>query len=252
MVFSVGHNHVAKEDQSEISYTHPRDQEMEDWSKKPSFAVSDGFQAAPSQSKSPATTLLGVGSADALYYPLAKNDEKTPRGVTGAVTEILWAASLIIISMAVLSALLLAIIYRNLIDTSASPHEAFPNATFLGDHSDFIWVDYSATRLVTIASWTSTAAPLLAGSVMTILAYPLARSLWENSDKGKVENLPTPYQLTLVIAMATASPSSIFRWFQYLFWRRPKGLFGGPKKRNSQVGVVKGAVAGLLVTMLLR
>ena len=110
-----------------------------------------------------------------------------------AYIDITLACLVICIPMLVLSAGLLGIIYayRVIQRDSDLLFSESPGGVDM-DPSVYL-VNYSATRLITIASWTSSVAPLLPGFVMTLLSFPAARRFLRTSQAGQEHSLPTPY-----------------------------------------------------------
>ena len=130
--------------------------------------------------------------------------------------------------MLVLSAGLLGIIYAYRVIQTESDllfSEASDGADI--DPSAYL-VNYSATRLITIASWTSSVAPLLPGFVMTLLSFPAARRFLRTSQTGQEQSLPTPYQLGLYLQILTGGVGSLWQWIKYRGW----------SKRERQASVV--------------
>ena len=84
----------------------------------------------------------------------------------------------------------------------------------------FYYVDFSATRLTTVASWASTIALVLPSSVMSVYWHHLASSMQENVRKCNSEAMPTPYEYSLLLALRTGGLPPLWEWIQYRFLRR--------------------------------
>ncbi|KAH9218649.1 hypothetical protein DL95DRAFT_405681 [Leptodontidium sp. 2 PMI_412] len=149
------------------------------------------------------------------------------RGRTG---DILFAFSLMTIPMSVFSALLLGLIFyfRVTPSGSESPDLQLPGASEHGN----IYVDISATTLTTVASWSSTVAPILVGCAITLISYPVAQQILSAGRSGRTDKLPTPFQLSLMLKMITSgSPQSLWNWIQYAWgWRGKKESQGKPMR----------------------
>ncbi|KAJ9663076.1 hypothetical protein H2198_001068 [Neophaeococcomyces mojaviensis] len=138
---------------------------------------------------------------------VAGYDQPTTR-IHGRVKEILIAFAVMTVPMIVFSALLLGLIfhYRVVQNAFASENLAFSSGQ---DDSDVFFVKISATTLITIASWSSTVAPILVGFAVTLTSYPIASGMLSASVKQEPAQLPTPYQLSLLLEMlSSGSPSA--------------------------------------------
>lgn len=145
------------------------------------------------------------------------------RRMSGRTREITFACILMTIPMAAFSALLLGLIYYYRVvpskltsDTLQLPGEQ--------SNSNAIYVQISATTLTTIASWSSTVGPILVGSAVTLISYPMARRLLLAARTDRPDLLPTSFQLSLMVSTITSgSPQSFFHWLRYtLGWRGRK------------------------------
>lgn len=61
------------------------------------------------------------------------------------------------------------------------------------------YVQYNASTITTIASWTGRIIPYLSSSIMALVAFFPARHIVLKSKTGDGSNLPSPEQLTLLI-----------------------------------------------------
>lgn len=100
----------------------------------------------------------------------------------------------------------------------------------LGDDSvmssDYLIIhNATASSLLTISSWTSNIAVLLPNIVMALSSCHVAGSLIKASESGDMKNLPTPYQLALLLNSLTKRFYSLWCEFLYKWWkRREKGV----------------------------
>ena len=137
-----------------------------------------------------------------------------------AYTDIVFACLFISIPLLILSAGLLGIMYAfRVVQPKADLSYPEPSDGVDIDPSAYL-VNYSATILITIASWTSSAAPLLPGFVMTLISFPAARRFLRSSLAGQEHDLPTPYQLGLYLQILTGGVGSLWPWFKYRFWSK--------------------------------
>ena len=149
-----------------------------------------------------------------------------PKHPSSPYSDIATACALISLPMVALTGILLGLVFA---------YQVTPNS----DSGAYL-VDFSATRLITIASWTSSVAPFLPGFVMTLLSFPAARNLQKSSEEGRSALLPTPYQLNLYLQSLYGGVGSLWQWAKYLFWR----------KREKQVPVVIRLMTGLTIATL--
>ncbi|KAH8728090.1 hypothetical protein GQ44DRAFT_769616 [Phaeosphaeriaceae sp. PMI808] len=177
------------------------------------------------------------------YTSVAPAHHGKPMRMKGRVREILIAFAAMTLPMLVFSGLLLGLIfhYRITQNDYVSKDLAFD---FNGDQSNAYFVRISATILVTVASWSSTIAPILIGFAVTLISYPVAKNLMKASANTDTEKLPTPFQLSLIIRMISSSPySAIWSWLTYsLGWRG---------RRENQANSIKSLSTILILGILL-
>jgi hypothetical protein len=133
----------------------------------------------------------------------------------GRHLNILLSFFVMTVPMIAFSALILGLVYRYRVVHNDFIQE---NLRFDRgqDESDVIYVKLSATILTTIASWSSTVAPILVGFVVTLISYPVARTLVNAVEYNRSDQLLTPYQLALMLRMvASGGPASFWDWVKY-------------------------------------
>jgi len=169
---------------------------------------------------------MGQTTAYSAVTPVAGRGQPIRR-IHGHVKEILIAFTVLTVPMIVFSALLLGLVfhYRVIQNAFASENLAFDSGQ---DDSGVFLVKISATTLITIASWSSTAAPILVGFAVTLISYPVASGLLSASVKQQQGQLPTLYQLSLLLKMlSSGSPAVLWSWLKYSFgwmgWRESQG-----------------------------
>ena len=134
--------------------------------------------------------------------------------------QILISFAVMTVPMTLFSAVLLSLIYHYRITQNGSSSS---NLAFEGTNpdGDAIYVNFSATIITTVASWCSTVAPLLLTFALTLASYPAAQSLFSDSQKGRVDSLPTPHQFALMLRMTSnASIGTLWQWIVYSLRRR--------------------------------
>lgn len=80
----------------------------------------------------------------------------------------------------------------------------FQNWKATGGNSAY-YVDYSPTKLTTIAQLTGKVIPYLTSAIMALVAFFASRQIIEASKDRESKDLPTPQQLTLLIALLSGS-----------------------------------------------
>jgi hypothetical protein len=94
----------------------------------------------------------------------------------------------------------------------------FSNSTF--------YVDYSATRLLLVASLSSSTVFVFMGSFMTLLSFPLAADMIRNSREPFLDMLPKSYQLVLLIDLLDDKIRVLWPWLAGLWKRTEKQTLG--------------------------
>lgn len=78
----------------------------------------------------------------------------------------------------------------------------------------------SIARLVFAASFLSTVAPLLASFIMTLWSLIASANMRQASSDSHFENLPTPYQLSLLVGVCLASIEQLRSFLGYALSRQ--------------------------------
>lgn len=133
------------------------------------------------------------------------------------VRYLLWPAITICLPILLISTSILWIIsfYRvkltdDIFATGPSQHVRY---------SSYILVDFSATKLVFLASFLSTLAPLLAGCIMSLGSVLVYHKLQGISGITHFDKLPTAYQLSLLIGLLSASYDQLLTTCRYMMHR---------------------------------
>lgn len=174
---------------------------------------------------------------------LSKQPQSSNRNnrMAGAFQDLIIACAIISLPMLVLSAILLILIYHYRVQpTTLNGADLALSQPAIASENAYL-VRFSATRLITVASWSSSVAPLLPTFVMTLMSYPAAQGILRASRNGSRGRLPTPYQMNLFISMLGGSIGSLWHWIKYRTW----------KNRERLVWPVKVAVAALTASNLL-
>ncbi|KIW80299.1 hypothetical protein Z517_06914 [Fonsecaea pedrosoi CBS 271.37] len=133
------------------------------------------------------------------------------------VQTILLPAAVICIPIALLAGTLLALVYMYRV--VPVPNLFKPTEATLHEPG-FVLVNFSATRLVFVASFLSTLAPLLGSFILSVFALTVSRKLRDASREAKYLDLPTPFQMSLLIGILVASAQQFRSYLWYLVRRR--------------------------------
>jgi hypothetical protein len=148
-----------------------------------------------------------------------------PVRVKGAVSDILLALAITLLPLTILTAVLLALVFSHRVMPNDSAILPLPPGSE-PSYDSFYLVDFSATRLITVASWSSSVAPLLPGFMMTLLSYPAGRRILRASEDESASSLMTPFQLGLFINLLKGGIGPLWSWLKYLAWKRREKLVG--------------------------
>jgi hypothetical protein len=105
--------------------------------------------------------------------------------------------------------ILLGIIFTHLVIPKAS---IFSEAAYSDTPPQVYFVDFSATRLTTLASWASSLSSYLPSALMVLVSIPVARILRENSNVNDGDSLPTPFQFSLLLQLLSGETWSLWGW----------------------------------------
>ena len=136
------------------------------------------------------------------------------RGIMGgAHKQILLSSLALVFPMLALSITLLGVIFTRLMPDQQSSYFIDPFTEI--DLGNAYYVDFPATQLVFVASVSSTLATVLIMPAMVLFSYVVAHHLARNSDLSKTANLPSSYQLGLIIKVLDARFSALFYFMSY-------------------------------------
>jgi hypothetical protein len=160
----------------------------------------------------------------------------------GGRKDILLSLAIIFVPNLILTAILLGLVFHYQVPRSYSELPDIPDP--LARESSAYLIDFSATKLLTVASWTSTLSSLLPSFVMVLVSYPVARTLLDASKDKKTDDLPTPYQLSMLLGVLNSSSGSLWNWLIYR--RRKKRELVNAVAKNSITWLVIISVIGLV------
>ena len=143
--------------------------------------------------------------------------------MSGAKRDILVALAVIIIPMLGLSALILGLVIGNEVEKQTSDGSPLAFDQRSDTDTSAYYVDFNATTLATIASWSSTLAPLLAVAAMALASFSIAKKMKEDSNSESMD-LPTPYQFSLLVESLSGGVATLFSFGKYSFWKNREPL----------------------------
>lgn len=133
--------------------------------------------------------------------------------------NILVACSLVVLPMIICTSVVLAFVFFNTVSNQGCsfddlcPAAGLINAT----RSTYYYVDFSATSLVFISSWSSTISFAMVGVLMSMYAYFVAAQMLLNPDSAtQLGTGLSPYQLSLMIRVLNAEVLSLWNLSQRL------------------------------------
>lgn len=200
----------SQEDSSSYVYTPT---ETPEWSQTSfSFDVSQG--AKVTRLDDIQTVQPSEYSGDEKCSSLSNNGQNLQCPLPILWKAILLPTAVIIFPMTALVAGLLALILGYRVKSDNSLFVEVSNAEALRNHA-VVLVNYSATRIVFVASWASTLAPLLSGFIMSLSSFQLALGMYRSSSSSDQHHLPTPYQYSLLVGLCLASTGRLRRYLSY-------------------------------------
>ncbi|KAK4888698.1 hypothetical protein LTR27_012437 [Elasticomyces elasticus] len=167
--------------------------------------------------------------------------------MSGRLSDIVLNACLLVLPMLLLSATMLGLVFHYRIQHNSPINENLALASE-SDELGVYYITLNVTYLITIASWSSTLAPMLAASIVTLLSFPIGQKLLAASESGQQQRLLTPYQLVLTIGMLSgAGYGSLWNWMKYLVGWKKQRLAQGHALVHVACAVVTAVFLGFLV-----
>jgi len=140
-----------------------------------------------------------------------------PQRMSGQRSDIALNSALLALPL-LFSAVLLGVVFHYRVKHNSAVSDDFQLPGTV-DEPGVYYVNFEATRLFFIASWSSSLAPLLLTSAMTLASYPIAQSNLRNAQANASAHLFTPYQLALALRMLNGGGFSVlWDWSKYVLW----------------------------------
>ena len=131
--------------------------------------------------------------------------------------DLLLPCVIILLPSVALAAVLLYCVLGRQMDPPqfTNPDLAF---AFNGTSSAYYYVNFKTSKLSTIVGKFAIAAGLATSSALLLLSWPISKRLYVHSCRGRYEQLPTPFQLTLLIGVFNnGGISAVLKYLKYHF-----------------------------------
>lgn len=145
--------------------------------------------------------------------------------MTGGTFDILSATTIVCLPLIAISLLLIGIVFLFRVQSgqlSTSQLGVLSAASLDPVQTDptAYYVRISATTVVLLASFSSSVAISVVSFLMMLLSYPVSRQLLRLSEIRRLNSLPSPYQLSLLIMTLNGGINTLWCWMKYfLGWR---------------------------------
>lgn len=160
------------------------------------------------------------------------------QGMSSHRARIAWTSFIVTVPITALTVSLLVMVFNYTLNHDY-PFENLRLAP--ADYeSDVVYVSLNSGIILFVASWASSLAPILSGFVLSLVSFPIARRLFSDFQGGRIDRLPTPYQLALTLKFIDGSAlGGIWNWLLYLFsWKKNRQLQTPPLVVASSVAVL--------------
>ena len=158
----------------------------------------------------------------------------------GQKLEIGLASALLIVPMLTLAALLIGLVYGYRMPDHNSSY-SLDNQTAIPLGSAY-FVNYSSTTLVYLASLSSTLSTLLIPTAMLLYSFVLANDLAKDSDQAALSNLPSPFQLDMLIKMVEGRLMVLWSYACYAFGSKRRRINIVPSLQHASTALLALAV----------
>ena len=165
------------------------------------------------------------------FYEYPHNGQVTRGGIKGGFRNICFTGTAVALPLVVLSIALVALVKVKEVQPNA------PSVLFTvpsqADASVY-FVNISAPTFLTIASWSSSVAQAVTALAITLLSFPVARMIKRSSLYYQDHELPTPFQLSLILGfLQTGGFGALWSWLKYQFgWQGRRVKISGPLKSS--------------------
>lgn len=144
-----------------------------------------------------------------------------PKMMSGKFTNVLIAFTVTTVPMVLLPAILLHLVFAYRLTQNPNTSPDLQTSTDVEQSTTTAYyVNFSSTTLVFIASLMSTLASTLVAFLMVLYSYPIVSRIVRKSENGGSADLPTPFQLSLLVQLSKGGLGSVWSWAKYSFgWK---------------------------------
>lgn len=149
----------------------------------------------------------------------SEQDSNADQGKTSSslTSDFLLPCAIIIVPTVVLAILLIFFVFHYEVHPPQFANPAL-QVPFSETSATHYYVHFATSRISTIVGKFTTAANLATSTALALLAIPIARQIFAHSQKSQHQQLPTPYQLTLLIAVFNNGGfGALFKYLRYQF-----------------------------------
>jgi hypothetical protein len=143
--------------------------------------------------------------------PYVAHNKAVPTGCSSrkSTVTILFYSSVICVPLLVFSIVLLGLVFKYRVGHVASEGSEIPGRFYL--------VDFPAARLIFVSSWSNSIAPRLMGVATALYLFSLTKALIRKSSSSSLTTteLPTPYQLAVLICISSGSIFQLWKYAKY-------------------------------------
>lgn len=151
--------------------------------------------------------------------------------------------SMISIPLFLLSAVVIGIVIHNRVEQSQS---SLPTSSSVAQEDQNVYyVNFGATKLVLLASFSSSIVGFLTTVFMSLLSYPISSRMLKLSGKHNFEQLPTTPQFSLMILSLYGGFCALWGWVKYI-WTRKSSEKIPDMARLSFVGLIVANALGYI------
>jgi len=180
-------------------------------------------------------------------YSTGQTDARRPkqhftRGqITGGALDICLAGIAVALPLIALSVALVVIVWTK--QVPQNPPSTLFTVSRQDDKSVF-FVNVSAPTFLTIASWSSSVAQVVTGFAIMLVSFPVARMIKRSSRSYRTHELPTPFQLSLILGLLQGGGfGAIWSWLKY--------QFGWQGRREKITSALKSSILVTLTVLFL-
>ena len=133
-------------------------------------------------------------------------------------STLLLHCSLLVLPMLLFTAVIIGLIYYY---DWARHHPPVPGLDLRsGFYQNVFYVDLTATRLILVASWSSSAVLTLIGSFMTLMSFTIAADMLWSSERRLKYFLPSAPQLATLIDLLDGKRLALWQWITSIWSAR--------------------------------